>query len=240
MKCRDDLIAITRYVTWNLDDRGSGALSRALPDKTDMVAVYQVALKSAKDEESQDGGEKENKDNRHGKNNRSGGSRGPSSSGAVAEPKVLTPIDDSKRRVDKDYQNLLQLMEEACMSRDANRTNLVVGGLVQHIVTHWREQFCQTVTTKFNCFFMLPFVDDFHRFIRRELQNIYEGEGNELADVFDLTSARRNLRLLRDELTEECNANKRLQEKFQFCARMMRQQQDGIDSSGSAETKTSR
>lgn len=210
MKCRDDLTAITRYVTWNLDERGSGAMSRALPDKTDMVAVYQVALKSSTEEEKNEG--------KDGKNHRR----------EKAESQALTPVED-KTRVDKDYQNLMQLMQEAMMSRDANRTNLVVGGLVQHIVSHWREQFCQCVTTKFNCFFMLPFVDDFHRFIRRELQNIYNGDGNELADVFDLSAARRSLQHLRDELTEECAANKRLQDKFQFCARMMRQTQDEID-----------
>jgi GTPase SAR1 family protein len=48
LKCRDDLVAITKYVSWNLDERTSGALSRALPDQTDLVAVYNVALKSVK------------------------------------------------------------------------------------------------------------------------------------------------------------------------------------------------
>merc|ERR1719263_2403797 len=47
-KCRDDLTAITKYVTWNLNERSSGALSRALPDQTNMIAVYQVALDSTK------------------------------------------------------------------------------------------------------------------------------------------------------------------------------------------------
>ena len=32
LKCRDDLVAITKYVSWNLDERTSSALSRALPD----------------------------------------------------------------------------------------------------------------------------------------------------------------------------------------------------------------
>jgi hypothetical protein len=224
-KCRDDLTAITRYVTWNLDDRGGGALARALPDKTDMIAVYQVALKSNTNEEKSEDTDK-NEAPKGGKN-RMGMSRNQPPAGAVAEQKPLAPM--AAKGADRDYQNLLQLMEEAVMSRDANRTNLVVGGLVQHIVSHWRTQFCQSVTTKFNCYFMLPFVEDFHRYIRRELQKVYEGEADGLADVFDLTSARQSLEMLRDELTGECMANKRLQEKFQFCARMMRTQQDGND-----------
>jgi hypothetical protein len=226
-KCRDDLTAITRYVTWNLDDRGGGALARALPDKTDMIAVYQVALKSNTNEEKSE--ETDKNEAPKGGKNRMGMSRNQPPAGAMTEQKPLAPMATKGADRDRDYQNLLQLMEEAVMSRDANRTNLVVGGLVQHIVAHWRTQFCQSVTTKFNCYFMLPFVEDFHRYIRRELQKVYEGEADGLADVFDLTSARQSLEMLRDELTGECEANKRLQEKFQFCARMMRTQQDGND-----------
>jgi len=200
-KCRDDLISITRYVTWNLDERSSGALRRSLPDKTDLVAVYQVAVQASKKAES----DKE-------------------SGSLTRSQQVLTPIPDERRNEDRDYFNLLQLMEEAVCSRDANRTNLVVGGLVQHIVSQWREQFGRTVTMKFNCYFMLPFVDDFHKFMRKELQNVYEGEGD-LNDVFNLNSARKALEQSRQELVNECTANKRLQEKFDAIARMMRKQQ---------------
>jgi hypothetical protein len=232
-KCRDDITAITRYVTWNLDDRGGSALSRALPDKTDMVAVYQVALKSSNNNEDTNVDTDKYETAKGGKT-RMGLSRNQPSAGAVTEQKPLAPM-PAKGGPDRDYQNLMQLMEEAVMSRDANRTNLVVGGLVQHIVSHWRIQFCQSVTTKFNCYFMLPFVEEFHRYIRRELQKVYDGEADGLADVFDLTSARQSLEILRDELTGECMANKKLQEKFQFCARMMRDKQDGNDSSGRRE-----
>jgi hypothetical protein len=216
-RCRDDLTAITRYVTWNLDERSSGALSRALPDRTDMVAVYQVALQSSKTGGIEGDDDAEDSDS-------------PSSSGALTSTKPLTPIPAGKKNVDRDYQNLLQLIEEAFMSRDANRTNLVVGGLVQHIVAQWREQFCKSVTTKFNCYFMLPFVDEFHRYIRKELQKVYDGDGDSMTDVFDLTAVRRSLEVQREELTNECLANKRLQEKFQLCARMMTTKQEAKDS----------
>lgn len=199
------MIAITRYVTWNLDERSSGAFSRALPDQTDMVAIYRVALKAK-------GGAPAAGDD----------SLAEQPSGPLSESRALTPLAEQRRTSDRDYQNLLQLVEEAVMSRDANRTTLVVGGLVQHIVSSWREHFCRSVTTKFNCFFMIPFVDEFHRFIRKELQRVYEGEGDDLTEVFDLAAARRSLELHRDELVGECMANKRLQEKFQVCSRMMK------------------
>lgn len=226
LKCRDDLLAITKYVSWNLDERTSGALSRALPDQTDLVAVYQVALKSAKKADGKSDEDIENEEVEHKK-----GAKGSSkaSGGTVTEQKPLSPIPGDRGRVDRDYNNLIQIIEEAFLSRDASRTNLVVGGLVQHIVASWREQFCKTVIMKFNCYFMLPFVDELHRFMRQELQSIY-GDGDGSADVFDLTAARKELEKHRSQLQGECDANKALQEKFKLCARMMKDESRGADS----------
>lgn len=208
-KCRDDLNAITRYVSWNLDDRSGGGFQRALPDQTDVLSVYQVVLKQRAGGSADDS----TSTGKKGKSNEK------SSKGEVTESKPLTPM--VAKGVDHDYQNLLRLMEEAVMQRDANRTTLLVGGLVQHIVANWQLQFCRSVTSKFNCYFMLPMVDGFHQFMRRELHKVYEGEGDSLSDVFDLTSARRALKQQRDELVAECLANKQLQEKFRTCTRMM-------------------
>jgi hypothetical protein len=222
LQCRDDVNAITKYVTWNLDQRGVGAIARSLPDQTNLFSVYKVAVKhkAIQDKEEPNNSNKKNRDRR--KNSENG---------------VLTPIPNNQQTaamspqelhaLDRDYNNLIQIIEEATMTRQqANRTSLVIGGLVQHIVTHWREQFCRTVITKFNCYFMLPFVENFHRYLRTELHKLYSGTGDGLSDVFDLTAARRALELHRDELQSECMANKQLQDKFQMCSRMMRIQQD--------------
>jgi hypothetical protein len=178
-----------------------------------MVSVYQATLESAKGDS---------------KVSAVGDDEDIKSSGQLTAQKPLSPMASRKRNVDRDYQNLLQLMEEAIMSRDANRTNLVVGGLVQHIVGSWREQFCRSVTTKFNCYFMLPFVDEFHRYIRNELHKAYDGEAGTASDVFDLASVRRSLESHRVELENECLANKRLQEKFQLCAKLMNTKQESV------------
>lgn len=208
-RCRDDLDSMIRYVTWSLDERGSGALQRALPDNTDIVSVYQASVEAVEQEAKEADGEVKEKKGRKDKKDEIKTSK------ELTKPRSISNMPVGRRNVDEDYQNLIQLMEEAMMSRDASRTNLVVGGLVQHIVSTWREQFCKSVTTKFNCYFMLPFLDDFHKFIRKELQNIGEG------DVFDVSAVRKSLQDHRVHLAAECEANKQLQEKFQLCASLM-------------------
>ena len=74
---------------------------------------------------------------------------------------------------------------------------------------------------------MLPFVDNFHIYLRRELHKISEGESNsELADIFDLSAARRALQTQVDELRSECSANRRLQEKFHTVSKLMQREQE--------------
>merc|ERR1712127_106561 len=46
-RCHDDLVSLTRFVTWDLHERSSGALRRALPEQTDVVGVYRVAVQAA-------------------------------------------------------------------------------------------------------------------------------------------------------------------------------------------------
>ena len=73
---------------------------------------------------------------------------------------------------------------------------------------------------------MLPFVDDFHRYLRGELHKVSEGEGNELSEIFDLVAARKVLQQQVDELRNECAANRKLQDKFHMVAKMMQREQE--------------
>jgi hypothetical protein len=204
---------MTRFVTWDLQERGGGALRRALPDQQDIVSVYQVAVEASKKSQP--------KQVEDSKGRKSGvvSTREDSSS-------ALSPIEDVEDNRERDYANLVQLMEEALCTRDSNRTNLVVGGLVQHIVQQWREAFCKSAITKFNCYFMLPFVDDFHRYLRAELHKVSEGEGSELSEIFDLAAARKALQQRVNDLRNECAANRKLQDKFHMVAKMMQREQE--------------
>lgn len=226
MRCEDDLTALTKFVTWDLHERSSGALRRSLPDQTDMIAVYQVAVKAAEKGKTK---KDENNSNDTGSGNKSL---------SKAHPAPLSPIDARNAPAEADYYNLLQLMEEAACSRDATRTNMVVGGLVQHIVSQWRETFARSVTTKFNCYFLMPFVNDFHKQLQKELWKVYEGGGENICEVFDLTAARRLLEQRREDLMNECAANEKLQQKFDMVSKMMRQQQE--ISSESSSIRSSR
>lgn len=247
VRCRDDLNSMTRFVTWDLQERGGGALRRALPDQQDIVSVYQVAIDAAKKADHP----KKNEESHHErasnhpsngwKTKTRGGGGGTvvasrdeqqGSSSSSSSSSALSPIEDNDDNRERDYANLVQLMEEALCTRDSNRTNLVVGGLVQHIVQQWRDSFCKSAITKFNCYFMLPFVDDFHRHLRGELHKISEGEGSMMSDVFDLTAARRALQKQRDELRSECAANRKLQDKFSMVAKMMQREQEREQFSG--------
>lgn len=211
VRCRDDLTSMTRFVTWDLQERGGGALRRALPDQQDIVSVYQVAVEASKKSQP-----KQVEDNKSRK------------SGVVStrEDTALSPIEEVEDNRERDYANLVQLMEEALCTRDSNRTNLVVGGLVQHIVQQWREAFCKSAITKFNCYFMLPFVDDFHRYLRAELHKVSEGDWSELSEIFDLAAARKALQQQVNDLRSECAANRKLQDKFHMVAKMMQREQE--------------
>lgn len=210
-RCYDDLVALTRFVTWDLHERSSGALRRSLPENTDFVGVYQVAVQAAAAASSEGNPTIASKKQ---------------SEGTVESQVSVVQSNDAQER---DYYNLLQLMEEVACSRDANRTTVLVGGLVSHIVAQWRESFGRAVTTKYNCFFLMPFIEDFHRFMRQELQKVYEGE-EDLGNVFDLVSARKALSQRCNDLRNECEANKRLRDKFDMVAKLMqkRQQQDTL------------
>lgn len=217
MRCRDDLTALTRYVTWDLNERSSGALMRSLPDQGDIVSVYQVAVASSEKAKKLEGG--------------ATGKEGKADTSVALRPRQgrssASLVSANER--ERDYHNLLQLMEEAACSRDANRTNLVVSGLVQHIVTQWRESFGKSVCAKFNCFFLLPFVEEFQRHLRSELQRVYEGD---MTHIFDLESSKKNLEKQVEELKNECAANKRLQEKFEAVSSMLQEQNPGGGKSG--------
>lgn len=227
-RCYDDLTSLTRFVTWDMHERSSGALRRALPDQSDIVNIYQVAVKAAEE------GKKKPDEQSSIEVTDS------SSSKTVSNRKSSEGL-TSSNNINRDYANLLQLMEEAACSRNAGRTNMVVGGLVQHIVSQWRETFARSVTTKFNCYFLMPFVDEFHKYLRLELQKVYDGEGETLNDVFDLIAARKSLKQQRQDLIAECEANTQLQDRFEMVSRMMREQQErSNDDSPSSRSKSKR
>ena len=99
--------------------------------------------------------------------------------------------------------------------RDAQRTSDVVSSLIQYIIRSWREQFARSVAMKFNCFFLLPFIDEFPSYLRSELDKVYgKAENGQFVDILDIAEARRNLMKDKLILKAECEANSKLQIKY--------------------------
>ena len=170
-KCRDDLKGMTRFVTWDTDGKGgSSALYRSLPTPKRMVEIYSVAVE--KKTGSTKGPAPKDANNRKNGGRKSADAIVEEWSGAAAEEgairsqpansQIVSHSDDAQV---SDYYDLLQLTEEMLAGRNANRTNTVVTALVQYIIRSWRDHYARTVAMKFNCFFLMPFLDDFPAFL---------------------------------------------------------------------------
>jgi hypothetical protein len=64
-----------------------------------------------------------------------------------------------------DHYDLLQLMEEMLAGRNEQRTSTVVTAIVQFIIKSWTDHFARTVAMKLNCFFLMPFLDEFPNYL---------------------------------------------------------------------------
>eukprot|EP00613_Pedinella_sp_CCMP2098_P010239 CAMPEP_0171653378 /NCGR_PEP_ID=MMETSP0990-20121206/39517_1 /TAXON_ID=483369 /ORGANISM="non described non described, Strain CCMP2098" /LENGTH=279 /DNA_ID=CAMNT_0012232783 /DNA_START=29 /DNA_END=869 /DNA_ORIENTATION=- len=79
--------------------------------------------------------------------------------------------------------------------------------------------FAQNVAMKFNCFFLLPFLDEFPFYLRTRLDQLYD---TDLRHLFDLTEARQHLEARLVELDKEAKVNRRLQTKFEAVNKQLR------------------
>jgi hypothetical protein len=236
-KCRDDLHGMTRFVTWDSTGgssvgngaSGASAVYNSLPTPGKMVEIYSVAV-----EERKSGAK--SKSNRMKKRSKKDGSEedkpvaekvvgewetavssnSDTASGGLNSQQqqmiIAKASEDAESAELGDYHNLMQLTEEMLSGRDAGRTNSVVSALVQYVIRSWRDHFARTVAMKFNCFYLMPFLDDFPAYLRSELEKMHEN--GEVDELFDIYEARRGLQQKRDDLLSEIKANHKLQERF--------------------------
>lgn len=239
-KCRDDLRSMTRYITWDMDGRGPGDMFTALPTPKRMVQVYSMALEKdrvLRENRAQHHQQQQQKHHHHHQQQQPkkqsnsvqdqilqewSAATGPvhaynmvvssrdssTSNGAGGTMTRMLREEDSQMA---DYYDLMQLTEEMLAVKESNRTATVVTALVQHISRSWRNHFAKVVSMKFNCFFLLPFVDDFPFYLRTELDKLYESG---VGEMFDIVEARQALQAKRAELLAECDANSKLQRRF--------------------------
>ena len=206
VRCRDDLKALTRFVTWDLHERSAGALQRSLP-QTHSISVYTMQTVAAAPPSSR----RSDKAQKAAQQQHQGLGLGAGKQGVDHWDEATALSPSGSDGFNQDNRDLLQLMEEAACVRNSNRTNAVVSALVQHIIRSWREHFARSVAMKFNCFFLMPFIDEFPFYLRQELDRVYEGD---MANLFDISELKSALKRKRDDLIAECKANERLQGKF--------------------------
>lgn len=75
------------------------------------------------------------------------------------------------------------------------------------------------VITKFNYFYLMPFIDEFPAFLRNELEKVFE---TGISDLFDIQDARLRLQQQKADLMTEINASKLLQKRFDTINERMR------------------
>ena len=113
-------------------------------------------------------------------------------------------------------RQLLGLVEDLLGGRNAIRSVALIRALIQIIVKSWQEQFAKNVVMKFNCFFLVPFIDSFPSHLRSEVQRIYANEEANLALQRERETQVAKERLLRtrNTLMAECDSNMDLQQQF--------------------------
>jgi len=263
VRCEDDLKGMTRFVTWDLQERGSLAIQDSLPSK-EMVHIYALTMKKRGggkeererdddgDDEEETGALSEEGDDdivaewanaggvrasfdldsssgssrSNGRNNNGNGKRNSRRRRNRKQKEdnkdvdlAMTTVDPQRSSVSTHDTDVLALMEQLACMGDGDRTITVVSGLVQHIVRAWRMSFAQNVAMKFNCFFLLPFLDEFPFYLRTRLDQLYD---TDLRHLFDLTEARQHLEARLVELDKEAKVNRRLQTKFEAVNKQLR------------------
>ena len=87
----------------------------------------------------------------------------------------------------------------------------VVDLLVRQIYAGIRGYVVQSVELKFNCFFLMPLMNEFAGFLRQEMETQFE---DSLDSVFDVRSVRGALEERQRKLESELEQMERIQEKF--------------------------
>merc|ERR1711871_757068 len=236
-KCRDDMGGMTRFVTWDVDGQGgSPALYKSLPTPKKMVEIYSVAVDNNSGDGSGSGKDSSSSSSKRGRKEHiadkvtdewaaaSGSSVSVDS--VAAHGQIVSSQFGQDDAQASDYFDLLQLTEEMLAGRNAGRTNTVVTALVQYIIRSWRDHYARTVAMKFNCFFLMPFLDEFPAYLRKELDDIYS-EDSDVGEMFDIQEARNALQQRRTELEAECAANSKLQRRFDMINAQLRNSADG-------------
>ena len=124
---------------------------------------------------------------------------------------------------------LISALQEVACRTDIDKTSAVINALVRHLSFKWRTNFARQVATKFNCFFLMTFMEEFSEFLRVELQKVYDGsssllgvDGECISSLFDIGEMKDKLEVQERELERELEQLlllKRKRERSSTCPR---------------------
>mmetsp|Transcript_6500 Transcript_6500/g.16496 ORF Transcript_6500/g.16496 Transcript_6500/m.16496 type:complete len:950 (-) Transcript_6500:84-2933(-) len=205
-RCRDDLEAMTRFVTWDLasSSDATSSMAAALEPTPDLAQNVQADMAAARSALDNPRSAKKSKARRW--------------FSARDESAVEAAIVDDWRDAFGEQNDNVDVLKQTLATPIGSLSPVtppheVVGSLVRRIAAAWREHFARTVAVKFNCFFLMPFVDDFPLYLREHLDDeVNSSEG--CPDLFDVARARAALEKRRDDLANELAANAKLCDTF--------------------------
>lgn len=210
-RCKDDLQAMTRFVTWDLASQGGDA-THALK-----TALSPMPALAGADDDNVDHvlvGDLDDEPVNLGVG--ADGALGEDEETVVREWKRLARSTDDEQQPEPTSAEIVEALatdsaHEIFGSAESSlNSKKMVAVLVKRIASAWREHFARTVAVKFNCFFLVPFVDRFPLTLRESLDDVFDNN----SDLFDVSNARKALEARRDLLQQELDANNKLHNTF--------------------------
>ena len=239
-KCREDLQSTTSFVTWSLHSGNRAGVESVLGPKRgergasgEPEAPHPSALayddhhgypdepRDRRDDRDRhrsrhrdDERDRRRGDSRRDRRDDAAGhrsrARDEDAPDAFDAPGPLAPRAPSAGGVGS--KDVISLMDNTLWNRQMKDVTLdVVDLLVRQIYAGIRGYVVQSVELKFNCFFLMPLMNEFAGFLRQEMETQFE---DSLDSVFDVRSVRVALEERQRKLESELEQMERIQEKF--------------------------
>ena len=176
-KCKDDLIAMTHFLSMDLN-RGGTILNDQKSGKLDSKDKLHEPLRAVEKDFAaiiaRGGGPivdgEENSDTSRPVDD------GDLVGGVLSKGDGVMHENEFAHLFERSTEDLVEHMLEVMNSRSPRVNSVmsrVMGSLIQKLTWGWRSDFANHISTKFNCFFALPFHEEWSLFLRNELDQIY-------------------------------------------------------------------
>ena len=232
-KCREDLQSTTSFVTWSLHSGNRAGVESVLGPKREPEAPppparayddhhgYPGEPRDRRDDRDRHRGRHrdDERDRRRGDSRRDRRDDGAAHRSRARDEDAPDAFDApgplAPRPTDSDgvgSKDVISLMDNTLWNRQMKDVTLdVVDLLVRQIYAGIRGYVVQSVELKFNCFFLMPLMNEFAGFLRQEMETQFE---DSLDSVFDVRSVRVALEERQRKLESELEQMERIQEKF--------------------------